>query len=202
MAGLLQQGMAQAVPSSSPAQTSQPPQPPPTSPQGQPQPGGNAVDMDPGQGPQQREILVSAMLETLYGPMIEQARDILAQHPDQPEQGMARILSQLITVLWKQMQEQGKAIPPGVMVQAAMVAAQAIGEMAIRLGLIDEQDADSIEAAFMIAMGEFGKATAQDMPPEQRQRYAQLIQAITEGKQAAMGSQGAPNAQPEPQGGM
>ena len=199
-AGLLQQGMApQGGPQAPPqAQPGQPPQQP-QQPQGQPQQGGSNVDMDPEQGPKQREQLVNAMLETLYGPMLEQARTILDQHQEEPVKGMGRILAQLVTVTWRALAEQGKTAPPGVVVQSAMVAAQAVGEMAIKMGLIDEQDGDTIEAAFMLAMGEFGKATAQDMPPEQRKRYGELIGAIRDGREQAMGGQEQPQGQPQGQ---
>jgi len=198
MAGLLQQGMSPqgGQPAPQPPQ-GQPPQP--QGPQGQPHQGGSSADMDPQQGPQQREKLVSAMLETLYGPMLDQARDILQQHQDEPVKGMGRILAQLITVTWRSLAEQGKTAPPGVVVQSAMVAAQAVGEMAIKMGLIDEQDGDTIEAAFMLAMGEFGKATAQDMPPEHRKRYGELLGAIRDGREQAMGGQEQPQGQPQGQ---
>ncbi|MGM0783911.1 MAG: hypothetical protein ACQEUM_07350 [Pseudomonadota bacterium] len=143
--------------------------------------------MDPQQGPQQRQMLVEGMLDVLYGPMLDQARTILEQHQDEPVKGMARILAQLITVTWRSLAEQGKTAPPGVVVQAAMVVAQAVGEMAIQLGLIDEQDSDTIEAAFMLAMGEFGKATAEQMPQGHRQRYGELLGAIRDGREQAMG---------------
>ncbi|MCL7941228.1 hypothetical protein M8009_13120 [Halomonas sp. ATCH28] len=199
MAGLLQQGMAPQGGQPSPqAQPGQPPQQP--GPQGQPQHGGGSADMDPQQGPQQRDQLVNAMLEMLYGPMLEQARKILQQHQDSPEQGIGRIVAQLITVTWKKLAEGGKTAPPGVIVQAAMVVSQAVGEMAIRLRMLDEQDGDTIEKGFMLGMGEFGKATAQEMPPEHRQRYSQLIQAIAEGKQKA-GGQRPPEGGAPPQAG-
>jgi len=198
MAGLLQQGM---TPQAQPSPQAQPGQQPPQG--GQPGQGGN-VDMDPQQGPQQRQMLVEGMLDALYGPMLEQAREILQQHADEPVKGMARILAQLITVAWTGLAEQGKTAPPGVVVQAAMVVAQAVGEMAIRLRLLPEDDAETIEAAFMLAMGEFGKATAQQMPQGHRQRYAELLGAIRDGREQAMSGQpqqqGQPGGRPPAQG--
>lgn len=207
MAGLLQQGMGQPQGGAQPspqAQPGQPPQQPPQQrPQGQPGQGGGdpRVDMDPEQGPKQRDQLVNAMLESLYGKMLERVKSIFQQHQDSPEKAIGRVIAQLVTVTWKSLSEQGKAVPPGVLVQAAMVAAQAVGEMAIRMGVLAEDDGDTIEVGFMIGMAEFGKATAQDMPPEQRKRYGELIRAIKEGKERAMGG-GAPEGQPpsQPQG--
>ncbi|MAX33836.1 MAG: hypothetical protein CME72_12315 [Halomonadaceae bacterium] len=199
MAGLLQQGMGQQA-QSAPQQGAPPrqatpgssPQPPP--PGGQPQAGG--VDMDPNQGPQQRERLVGAMLEALYGNMLDQVITILRQNGDEPQKAIGRILAQLMTGIWKRLAEQGKSVPPGVMVQSGMVVAQAVGEMAVRLRLLPEQgNADPIEAGFMLALGEFGKATREQMPAPQRQRYAELIRAINEGRNMSVGQEAA--AQPE-----
>lgn len=205
--GLLKQGMQpQGGPPASPqAQQGQPPQQPSHQPAQPPEGGGDPrVDMDPEQGARQRDQLVNAMLESLYGPMLERVKQIFQQHQDSPEKAIGRILAQLITVVWKSMQEQGKSIPPGVLVQAAMVAAQAVGEMAVRMRILPEQgNGEPIESGFMIAMGEFGKATAQDMPPEQRKRYGELLAAIRDGRQKAMGGQGQgqPPQGQAPQGG-
>lgn len=193
MAGLLQQGMApQGAQPSPQAQPGQPQQPP--------QSGDPRIDTDPQQGPQQRNQLVNAMLGALYGPMLDQAAAIIDQHRENPEQGMARVIAQLITVTWKRLAEQGKAVPPGVLFQAAMMVAQAVGDMAIRMQVIPQEDGETIERAFMVAMGEFGNATRQEMPPEQRRRYSDLIQALDEGRSMAIGQSQPPSggqAQPD-----
>lgn len=198
MAGLLQQGMGPTGDPEQPAQAglNQPPQ----HEQGEPAQGSvdPRVDMDPQQGVEQRTLLVNSMLETLYGPMLDQARQILSQHSDQPEQGIGRIIGQMMVVSWGSLAEQGTTSPPGVMFQAAMVLAQAVGEMAVQLGLIDAQDGEAIEKGFMIGMGEFGRATAQQMPPEQRKRYADLIEAMRQGRESSMRGRGQPSEQMVP----
>lgn len=192
MAGLLQQG-GQPAPQAQPG----PPAPAaPPGPQGAPPPTqGGGADMDPQQGPQQRDQLVNAMLEALYGPMLDQVRAILQQHEDEPVKGIGRVVAQLLTTVWLRLAEQGKTAPPGVIFQAGMMVVQAVGEMAIRLQLIDEQDGETIEAAFMLALGEFGKATADKMPDAQRQRYRELIAALREGKQMSQGQAAPPQGE-------
>ena len=189
MAGLLQQ--AQGAPQQAQAPMQGQPQ---GQPQGQAQ-GDPRVDMDPEQGQQQTDELVSAMLESLYGPMLEDVKEMLEQQPDAPHEAIGRVVSQLMLTSWQALADQGSTVPPGVMVQAAMVASQAVGEMAIKMGLISEEEsAEPVEAGFMIAMGQFGQAAGKDMPPEQKQRYKQIIQGIAQAKEASQGQQ--PQEQP------
>ncbi len=208
MAGLLQQGMGppQGGPQPTPSpQAGTPPQSPQGQPQGHPQGGDPRVDMDPKQGPQQRDQLVNAMLEALYGPMLEQVKRILQQQPDAPQDAIGRVVAQLMLTTWQALADKGTTVPPGVMVQAAMVAAQAVGEMAIKMGLLPEQgNAEPIEAGFMLALGQFGQATAKDMDPNQRARFRDLIQGMREAKGRAQqgGGQGRgqpPASRPRPQ---
>lgn len=199
MAGLLQQGMgpqAQPSPQAGPGQAPQ--QPPQQPPQGQ---GGDPrVDMEPGKGEQQRDVLVEAMLTPLYEEMLEPARQILEQNADDPPQGIARILAKLMLTAWQALADQGKTVPPGVMVQAAMVAAQAIGDMAVKLGILPEQyNGKPIEAGFMLAMAQFGQATREAMPPEQRRRYQELLTSLKEGKAMSQGQQSQPQQPPQGQ---
>lgn len=191
--GLLQQGMGQPGPGA-PAPQGQPPQPEqsPGQPAGDPR-----LDMDPEQGPQQREQLVGAMLETLYGPMLDQATEMLEQQAEEPEQAIGRIVGHLMLTTYQALSDQNSTAPPGVMVQAGMIASQAVGEIAIRMGLVDEQDGDTIEAGFMVAMAKFGQAAGADMPPEQKQRYRELIEGLRDAKGM---SQGAPQDAGAPQG--
>lgn len=206
MAGLLQQGTApvQGVPTPSPqAQQGQPPRSAPG------RSGDPRVDMDPEQGAQQRDQIVKAMLESLYGPMLEQARDMLDELRDQPEQAIGRIVAQLMLMVRQAIADQGSTVPPGVMVQAAMIAAQAVGEMAITMGLLSPDDGETIEGGFMVAMAQFGQQTAQDMAPQQRARYAELIRGLRDAKQRSHGGQrtptpadAGPNQGQQTQGGM
>lgn len=204
MAGLLQSG-AQPQQGATPQQPPQNPQQTP----GQGQQGDPRVDMGE-QSDQQREQIANAMLETLYGPMLEKVRNLLGESDQTPEDAIARVVAQLMQTVYQSITEKGSTVPPGVMVQAGMIAAQAVGEIAIRLGVIEEQDGEVIETGFMAAMAMFGQLTAENMPREQRARYAEIIKGLREGKEASMGRQGQsqqgnprqPSQQPPAAGGM
>lgn len=202
MAGLLQSG-------AQPQQGAAPQQPPQNPQQGQGQQGDPRVDMGE-QSDQQREQIANAMLETLYGPMLEKVRDLLGESDQAPEDAIARVVAHLMQTVYQSITEKGSTVPPGVMVQAGMIAAQAVGEIAIRLGVIEEQDGEVIETGFMAAMAMFGQLTAETMPREQRKRYAEIIGGLRESKEASMEQQGQPpqgspqqpSQQPQMAGGM
>ena len=152
------------------------------------QAGQNGVDMDPSVAGEQLNTLVNSMLGQLYGDQLEPAARILRQSANDPVEAIGRVVTGLIGAVYKAVRDQGRAIPPGVMFQAAMVAAQAVGEMAMRMGIIDESnEADVVESAFMLALGNFGRANAEQMSDAERERYGQLIDGMEEGKRMAMG---------------
>ena len=155
------------------------------------------VDLDPKQAHAQRNVLVDAMLGSLYGPMLERARRTLEQSAEDPASGIGRIVAALLDSAYARVKDDGRAIPPAVMFQAGMIATQAIGEMAGRIGLIDEQaDAEVIEAGFMAGLAQFGRANAKEMSEPERARYAELITAMEEGKRQALESGNAKSSQP------
>ncbi|MDR5867918.1 hypothetical protein [Halomonas koreensis] len=159
------------------------------------------MDMDPQQGGQQRDQIANAMLDALYGPMLPQVKRILQQQPDAPQDAIGRVVAQLMLTTWQALSDQGSTVPPGVMIQAAMIAAQSVGEMAVKMGLLPEQgNGEPIEAGFMIALGQFGQATAQDMSPSQRARFRELIEGMREAKgRTQQGGGQAPAQRPQPQ---
>lgn len=151
------------------------------------------VDLDPNQAEAQRNVLVDAMLGTLYGPMLAQARSTLEQSAEDPVQGIGRLVAGLLGSAYARVKEDGRAAPPGVMFQAGMIVSQAVGEMAGRIGLIDEQaDAEIIEAGFMAGLAQFGRANAKDMSEPERARYAELISAMEESKRRSIPAENAP----------
>lgn len=157
-------------------------------PQGQPpQPqkqagGGNALA-------KQTDAIANAMLGALYGPALDTTAQMLEQGQGKPAQAIGRVLSGLMTTVQQKLTEDNKDVPPGAMFAASMVAAQAVGEMAGRMGVIPEQgNGEVIEAGFMMGMAMFGKATKDILPPEKRQQYAGMIEQLTEGRKKAMAS--------------
>lgn len=157
----------------------------------------NPVDMDPSVAGEQRNTLVNGMLGQLYGPQLERSANILNQTAEEPVEGIGRIVSGLMGATYKTITDEGREIPPGVMFQAGMMASQAVGEMAMRMGIIDEaNEAETVESGFMMGIGSFGRANAGSMSPEERERYGQLIDGMEEGKRMAMGGAGEPSQNP------
>jgi len=147
----------------------------------------SAVDMNPENAGEQRNVLVNSMLSQLYGNQLDGASRILEQSADNPAEGIGRVVSGLLGAAYKTVTDDGRTIPPGVMFQAGMMASQAVGEMADRMGIIDENaDADIVEAGFMVGLGNFGRANGKQMSDEERERYGQLIDGLEEGKRMAM----------------
>jgi len=150
-------------------------------------PAGNGVDMEPERAQSQRNVLVNGMLSNLYGPMLENVSQVLRSVPDDPANGIGRVVGSLLSAAYRRLQEEGRTVTPGVMVQAGMIAAQAVGEMAQRMGIISaDNEAEMVEGGFMIGLGRFGQSNADTLTQEQRQRYAELIDAMEEGKRMAM----------------
>jgi len=150
-------------------------------------PQGDPVNMDPEVAGEQRNALVNGMLGQLYGPQLDRAATILEQSAPEPMEGVGRVVSGLLGSTYKRLKDDGKSVPPGVMFQAGMMAAQAVGEMGMRMGILDEStEADAVESGFMMAMGNFGRANRDAMSADERQRYGQLIDGMEEGKRMAM----------------
>lgn len=195
MTGLLSQGTPQRQPMQGPQ--GQPAQ----SQQGQqPQQGDQRTNVDRQQGQQQYDVLVSAMLEYLYGPGMQQVEQALGRGDD-IVQRMATVISTVMLTIYHSLAAQGKTIPPGVMFQAGIELSKAVGEMASEMGRLPKQgNGDAIEAAFMAGIGRFGQLVQDSaMTQEQRQRYAELIRTTRELKQRSGGRQ-QQGGQPQQQG--
>jgi len=182
MQGIINSGMS-AEGGARPEQMQRGDQPMPNQPARQ----GNVVDMDPALAEEQRNVLVNGMLSRLYGEQLDSAARILEQSADSPVEGIGRVVSGLLGAAYKAVSDEGRAVPPGVMFQAGMMASQAVGEMAMRMGVINEQtEAEMVESGFMMALGNFGRANGDRMSNEERERYGQLIDGMEQGKRMAM----------------
>jgi len=194
MAGLLQQGMN---PQQQPQQPAQPPQQP-TNQQAPQQ--GQAQGAGPMAPPEQAKPMVGALVNRLLTFLYEEATDRVTEALNRDgniTQQMGEIIGMIMVTVYNAMAQQGKTIPPNVMVQAGMELSKAIGEMAQRMGRIPEgQDAEAIESAFMMGLGKLGKNAADgSMTPEQRQAYAQMVDALMKGREQAQGGQRPQQAQ-------
>jgi len=181
MPGLLAQG---ASPQQQPPQSA--PQPRQQQPQAQPEQGDPRVNVDRQKGQEMYNAVVESALKYLYGPGLKQVEQALGQGDNIVER-MGVVISTVMLTIQNALAAQGKTVPPGVMFQAGMELAKAVGEMAQEMGRLPQQGgADAIESAFMAAMGRFGQLVSDAaMTQEQRQRYAELIRTVRELKQQA-----------------
>lgn len=200
MAGLLQQGMQpapqQAPPQGQPMQ-GQPPQQPPQG--GQPAPEGNdpRVNAAPEEAGPQFEALLEGMLGYLYGDGMQQATQMLQQGDDITRR-MGQVIGTVMVTTYNMIAQDGKTVPPNVMVRAGIELSKAVGEMAMEVGRLQTGEDEAIEAAFMLGLGLFGK-TAEGLEDAQRQRYSEMVTAIQDGKRETMQGQQPPQQQPQGQ---
>lgn len=215
MAGLLQQGMQPApqqappqgqAPQGAPMQSEPQQQPPQQPPQGeQPTQAGDdpRVNAGPDEAGPQFEALLEGMLGYLYGDGMEQALQMIQQGEDVTER-MGLVIGTVMVTIHNMLTQEGKTVPPNVMVRAGIELAKAVGEMAMQAGRLQEGEDEAIEAAFMLGLGKLGQ-NADDITSEQKQKYGQIVGALREGKQQAMGGQpqqSQQGQQPPMQGGM
>lgn len=199
MAGLLQQGMQPApeqAPQGQPMQ-GQPPQQPPQG--GQPAQEGNdpRVNATPEEAGPQFEALLEGMLGYLYGDGMQQATQMLQQGDDITRR-MGQVIGTVMVTTFNMITQDGKTVPPNVMVRAGIELAKAVGEMAMEVGRLQPGEDEAIEAAFMLGLGLFGK-TAEGLEDAQRQRYSEMVTAIQDGKRETMQEQQPPQQQSQGQ---
>jgi len=192
MAGLLQQGM-QPAPQQGPQGQPMQGQPPQQAPQGgQPVPEGNdpRVNASPEEAGPQFEALLEGMLGYLYGDGMQQAAQMLQQGDDITRR-MGQVIGTVMVTTFNMIAQDGKTVPPNVMVRAGIEMAKAVGEMAMELDRLQPGEDEAIEAAFMLGLGLFGK-TAEGLEDAQRQRYSEIVTAIQDGKRETMQGQQPP----------
>lgn len=194
MAGLLQQGM-QPAPQQAPQ--GQPPQQPPQS--GQPAQEGNdpRVNATPEEAGPQFEVLLEGMLGYLYGDGMQQAAQMLQQGDDITRR-MGQVIGTVMVTTYNMIAQDGKTVPPNVMVRAGIELSKAVGEMAMEIGRLQPGEDEAIEAAFMLGLGLFGK-TAEGLEDAQRQRYSEMVTAIQDGKRETVQGQQPPQQQSQGQ---
>tara|TARA_R100001039_G_scaffold37557_1_gene36448 strand:- start:6793 stop:7383 length:591 start_codon:yes stop_codon:yes gene_type:complete len=175
----------------------QPPQQPPQG--GQPVQEGNdpRVNATPEEAGPQFEALLEGMLGYLYGDGMQQATQMLQQGDDITRR-MGQVIGTVMVTTYNMIAQDGKTVPPNVMVRAGIELSKAVGEMAMEVGRLQPGEDEAIEAAFMLGLGLFGK-TAEGLEDAQRQRYSEMVTAIQDGKRETMQGQQPPQQQSQGQ---
>lgn len=197
MAGLLQQGM-QKAPRQPPGAAQGQPRP---EPQGQPAQGqqpaaqgaqrgarrarrrGGQEDAPPEQAQQQMTALLEAGLGYLYGDGMKPAVKAMQNAPS-PQDGMAKVIGSVMLTAFNTLQSSGARVPPNVMMAFGINLSKAVGEMAVEAGVMQSDDPEAIEGAFMDGLARFGQLVdKQALSRRQKQRYAEMIRGMRELKE-------------------
>jgi len=212
MAGPLQQDQGQQT-QGPPQQPQGRPQPPQGQPQGQPQqpqgqPQGQQppgqVDAPPEQAKEQMDALLEASLTYLYGEGLKPSIQVM-RNAQSPQAGMAKVIGTMMLTAFNTLLGQGVKLAPNVLMAAGINISKAVGEVARESGILNGDDTEAIESAFMDGVARFGRLVdKQALGTEQRQRYAEMIRGLRDMKEAGkqQTSQGQPQGQPQakPQG--
>ena len=192
MPGLLQRDpQPGAMAPGDPAAGMAPPQggmpPPGEAPMGAPPaPAGEPQAAPPGQeggDPQQMvAVLLDGMLNSLYEPQVTQGVEEMLQQWDNPVEAMARAIHDVMMITIGLLEREGRMVPPEVMLEAGVELARAVGEMAIEMGEVDEEDELAIEMGLFIALAMVGD----DMQDETGQQYRAMGQQLAEQRMGAV----------------
>ncbi len=182
-----QQGMAPSM--------QEPMQQQPGAPQGQPQAQGNPEQ-------QMYDAVVGQTAEYIYGEGLESVKQRLqAGAENGVEDDVGAIVGSLMAMNYKSANESGKTIPPKVMAGAAKELTEIVTDIAVEMQLISPEEADdAADEALYVAMGTFGQSVS-DMPPEEKQQYAQMMQQLQQAEAQAKGAGQQQQAVMEPSAG-
>ena len=178
-------------------QNSAPPQPGQPAPQGQPTAPQQSGQPSP-EEQQMYDTVVGQSEEYVYGQgRANVEKRLQAGAEDGVEDDVGAIVGNLLAMNYQGAQQAGKTIPPKVMIGAAKELTEVVTDMAVEMKLINPNEADAAaDEALYVALATFGKATSANMPEEERQHYAQVIQQIRSVEEQAKGAGQPPTPQP------
>lgn len=156
------------------------------------------------QGQEQYTAMMTMMLDWLYSEQGVQAIQEGLQMSEEPAESIGTIVARLIQKLFTDAKQAGKSIPPMMIVQGAIELSQAVTDMAMSAGLVDEQSANQVaKNSFYEAMTIAGN----DIPPDafaegERQQFEALlaqIDAMDQEYEGSSQSEQPPQEQPQEQ---
>lgn len=188
----------------------QPTMNPPQSPQGQPQqPTAQQQQAQPGQKatPEQQ-----AMYETVVGQTEETIYQNINPIKERLQQGaedgvgddIGAVVGELIIMNYQSARQDGKSIPPIIILGAFKELTEVVSDIALKMGLVNQQELNAeADEALYVGLAMFGKGTAQIMPPEEKQQYQQMLLELETAEAQGKIQQGPinqnPASQPAPQ---
>lgn len=158
----------------------------------------------PQQAMQQNQEGQQGGMAQMYQMLMENSMNAIANVAQEriqqkgPIEGIADLVAKAMISNLQAAQQNGKTIPPQVMMQVAKDLAM---QLLQQVGVTEEQIDDVLIDILMNALDEFGEATNGILPPEEEQQYVDMINKVAEmenqrqaqmqGGQQAMQQQGA-----------
>lgn len=159
--------------------------------QGQGGPAPAAPAQQPEQQPEQQASPEQQMYETVVGQSavwiykqgLPEIRKKLASAED-PADAIGNIVGTLLAMNVKSAGEQGKMIPPPIIVQGSMELIGAVMEIAIKDGVVPQEEAKQEAAeSFYESMSVFGKAVGGSLDAESRKQYKGVVDTAIQREQ-------------------
>jgi hypothetical protein len=134
----------------------------------------------------QYEQLMNMLLQFLYSDQGVQAVKQGLQLGGSPAENIGTIVARLIQKVWMDARQQSKQVPPLMVLQAAIELSQAVTDMAMQAGVVQQNEANRVaKDAFYHAMTLAGQGTKQAMPAQERQQFQKLLQMVSQMDQQA-----------------
>ena len=144
------------------------------------------------------EQLAGPKLEYIWGQGLEDVKQVLGAGGDAPEHAIGDLVGKMLASSAMQARDNGSMVPPDVMTATAMELINNVTDIAVKMGVVPEEQANDIgESSFIVSIATFGQMAAQSaLGPQEKQQYASIIDEME--KIAEMkGGQGQPQQQPE-----
>lgn len=164
-----------------------------------PQPAAPEQQAAQGASPEQEmyETVVGQSAVWLYENGMELVQNKL-KSADDPADAIGDVVGNLLAMNVKGAGEQGKMIPPPIIVQGSMELIAVVMEIAVKGGFVPQEEAKQEAAeSFYESMSVFGKAVGGSLDADSRNQYGQLVQRAIDSEQKYKGQQ-QPPAEPVP----
>jgi hypothetical protein len=135
--------------------------------------------------------IVSMALDFLYSePGVQSVMDALKM-PGTPPENIGTVVARMIQRMWISAADQGKQIPPPIIMNAAVELTQAVTDMAVESGVVPKEQANAAaKEGFYAAMTKAGQETPNDiLTPQERQAFQQMLQQINQMDEQHSGQQ-------------
>lgn len=130
-------------------------------------------------GSQEQQGSMAQMYKMLMDNSVNAISNVAQERIEQKgvEKGVADLVATAMIANIQAAQQNGKTIPPQVMIQVAKdLATQLLNQ----LGIPEDQIDDILVDILMGALDQFGEATNGILPPEEEQQYVDMIGKISE----------------------